>query len=74
MLVPSPCSTCKPAAMCSKFARLEFGFRLRSVAEWVALYRQAGFGIVDAQNVESEQITPDGTPTKRYAIRVTARR
>ncbi len=57
-----------------QFARPEFGFHLRSAAEWGALYRQAGFSGVDAQNLESEQITPDGVPTKRYTIRVTARR
>ena len=57
-----------------QFARPEFGFYLRSAAEWGALYRQAGFSGVDAQNLESEQITPDGAPTKRYTIRVTARR
>lgn len=57
-----------------QFARSEFGFYLRSAAEWVELCRQAGFGTVDAQNTESEQLTPEGTPTKRYAIRLTMRR
>ncbi len=57
-----------------QFAQAEFGFHLRSAAEWSALYRQAGFSSVEAQNVESEQMTPDGTPIKRYAIRMTARR
>ena len=56
-----------------QFARPEFGFHLRSAAEWSALYRQAGFSVVDAQNLESEQSTPDGAPTKRYTIGVTAR-
>lgn len=55
-----------------KFARSEFGFHLRSAAEWVALCRQAGFGSVDAQNIESEKINPDGTATKHYSIRLTA--
>ncbi len=54
------------------FARPEFGFYLRSAAEWGALYRQAGFGTVDAQSIESQQLAPDGTPTKRYVVRVTA--
>jgi protein-L-isoaspartate O-methyltransferase len=34
---------------------------------------QAGFRVVDAENLESERITPNGAPTKRYTIRVTAR-
>jgi ubiquinone/menaquinone biosynthesis C-methylase UbiE len=56
------------------FARTEFGFYLRSAAEWVDLCREAGFGPVEAENIESEQLTPNGTPTKRYTIRLTARR
>lgn len=56
------------------FARPEFGFHLRSAAEWAELCRQAGFGTVDARTIESEQLGPDGAPAKRYAIRVTARR
>jgi len=56
------------------FARPEYGFRLRSAAEWGVLCREAGFGNVDAQSVESEQITPEGMPTKRYAVRLTAQR
>lgn len=55
-----------------QFARPEFGFHLRSADEWSGLYRQAGFSDVDAQNLESEQSTPDGAPTKRFNIGVTA--
>ncbi len=57
-----------------QFARPEFGFHLRSATEWATFFRQAGFGTVDTQNIELEQLTPDGKPTKRYTIRVTARR
>lgn len=57
-----------------QFARAEFGFHLRSATEWAALFRQAGFRIVDTQSIELEQLTPDGKPTKRYTIRVSARR
>ena len=57
-----------------QFARSEFGFHLRSATEWATLFRQAGFGTVDTQSFEFEQLTPDGAPTKRYTIRVTARR
>lgn len=56
------------------FARPEFGFYLRSAAEWIELWRQAGFGAVAAQRTESEQLAADGTPTNRYIIRLTARR
>jgi hypothetical protein len=56
------------------FARPEFGFHLRSAAEWVELWRQAGFGAVDAQRTESDQITEDGAATRRYTIQLTARR
>jgi len=56
------------------FARPEFGFHLRSAAEWAELCRQAGFDTVDAQNIESEAIAPDGTPTRRYTLRLTLRR
>jgi ubiquinone/menaquinone biosynthesis C-methylase UbiE len=56
------------------FARPEFGFYLRSAAEWAELWRQAGFGAVDAQRTESDQITEDGAATRRYTIRLTARR
>jgi ubiquinone/menaquinone biosynthesis C-methylase UbiE len=56
------------------FARPEFGFHLRSAAEWVELWRQAGFRAVDAQRSESEQITLDGAATRRSVIRLTARR
>jgi ubiquinone/menaquinone biosynthesis C-methylase UbiE len=56
------------------FARPEFGFHLRSAAEWAELWRQAGFGAVDAQRTESDQITADGAATRRYIIRLTARR
>lgn len=57
-----------------QFARPEFGFHLRSATEWATLFRQSGFGTVDTQNIELEQLTLDGKPTKRYTIRVTARR
>ena len=57
-----------------QFARREFGFHLRSAAEWATLCRQAGFGTAEAQNLETNQLTPGGVPTKRYSIRVTARR
>ena len=56
-----------------EFARPEFGFYLRSADEWRKLFREAGFGTVDAQSIESEGITPDGTPSKRYTIRMIAR-
>jgi ubiquinone/menaquinone biosynthesis C-methylase UbiE len=56
------------------FARPEFGFHLRSADEWIELCRRAGFGAVVAENIESEQLAPDGTPTKRYTVRLTARR
>lgn len=55
-----------------QFARPEFGFHLRSASEWAALYRDAGFSTVDTQIVETEQMTPDGNPVKRYSVRVTA--
>ena len=57
-----------------QFARAEFGFHLRSVTEWATFFRDAGFCAVDTQSMELEQLTPDGKPTKRYTIRVTARR
>jgi ubiquinone/menaquinone biosynthesis C-methylase UbiE len=56
------------------FARPEFGFHLRSAAEWIELWRQAGFAAVDARSMESEQLTEDGRPIKRHAIRLTAQR
>ncbi|MCL4799843.1 MAG: methyltransferase domain-containing protein [Burkholderiales bacterium] len=56
------------------FARPELGFFLRSADEWAELCREAGFGTVHARTIESEQLTPDGTPAKRYAVRVTAQR
>ena len=56
------------------FARAEFGFHLRSTAEWAALCHQGDFSTVDTQNIELEQRNPDGTPTKRYSIRLTVRR
>ena len=55
------------------FARPEFGFHLRSADEWRALFLQAGFGSVNVQNIESDGITPDGKPNKRYTIRITVR-
>lgn len=56
-----------------EYARPEFGFHLRSAAEWRALYHQAGFSTVDAESVESEKLTPGGVSTRRYSIRITAR-
>ena len=56
-----------------EFMHAEFGFLLRSAEEWGSFFRQAGFGSVDAQSIETEGITSDGTPNKRYAIRITAR-
>lgn len=56
------------------FARPEFGFHLRSAAEWIELWRRAGFGDVDGRSAESAQLTEGGQPTKRYAIRLMARR
>jgi ubiquinone/menaquinone biosynthesis C-methylase UbiE len=56
------------------FARPEFGFFLRRADEWVECCREAGFSDVAVQTAESEQLQPDGTPTKRYTIRLTARR
>jgi len=55
------------------FARPEFGFHLHSADEWHTLFHQAGFRTVHAQIIETEGITPDGSPTKRYTIRITAR-
>ena len=55
-----------------QYARPEFGFHLRSADEWASLCRQAGFAIVDVHNLESERVTPDGKPTKRYFVRVMA--
>jgi ubiquinone/menaquinone biosynthesis C-methylase UbiE len=54
-------------------ARPEYGFHLRDADTWDALCRAAGFATVDVVPVEMEGITPDGAPTKRYGIRVTAR-
>ena len=56
-----------------QYARPEFGFHTRSVDDWTALFREAGFGSVDAQLTEVEGITPDGTTNKRYAICIAAR-
>ena len=55
------------------FAREEFGFYLRDATEWESLCREAGFSDVNIQTIASEQITPDGLPTKRYAISMSAR-
>ena len=55
------------------FARPEFGFHLRSADEWRALFHQADFGTTDVESIETDGITPDGKPTKRYTIRITAR-
>ena len=55
------------------FARSEFGFYLRDAATWETLHRAAGFGNVKVETIESEQIAPDGTPTKRYVFHLAAR-
>jgi ubiquinone/menaquinone biosynthesis C-methylase UbiE len=55
------------------FARPEFGFHLRSAAEWDSVFRSAGFGAVDTRIMDTEQVAPDGSPAKRYAICVIAR-
>ena len=55
------------------FAVPEHGFFIRDAMEWEALFRSAGFAEIEARVVESEQIKPDGSPTKRYAIHVVAR-
>lgn len=56
------------------FARVEFGFYLRSAEEWSAFFREAGFSDVDAKSIESEQSNPEGVPSKRYSVRLTAQR
>lgn len=56
------------------FAQQEFGFYLRSASEWATLGRQLGFRAVDTQSVETEQRTPDGTPTKRFSLRLIVER
>jgi len=55
------------------FARPELGFHLRDDGGWHALHSAAGFSEVSAQILEFEQAGPDGTPVKRYGIRVMAR-
>ena len=50
------------------FAKPEYGFHLREAVEWDDLCRRAGFVNVSVQEVESEQITLTGVPTKRYGI------
>ena len=56
------------------FAKPEFGFHLRTAAEWGALFEKAEFVNVDARTVESLQTTPEGVPTRRYSVRLTAQR
>ena len=56
-----------------EFARPEFGFYVRSAEEWRTLFCQAGFASVERQVIEVTGITPDGTPTKRHIVRITAR-
>jgi ubiquinone/menaquinone biosynthesis C-methylase UbiE len=55
------------------FARPEYGFHLRDSGTWDALCRGAGFVSVNAETLESEQLTPSGAPTMRYMIRLLAR-
>ena len=55
------------------FARPEFGFHLRRAEEWHDLLGEAGFAGVDTRVVERTGINPDGTPTKRHSVRITAR-
>jgi hypothetical protein len=47
--------------------------RNRDAAEWDALRRATGFVDVRADTIESEQITANGAPTRRYSIIVTGR-
>jgi hypothetical protein len=47
--------------------------RNRDAAEWDALRRATGFADVRAETIESEQITANGAPTRRYSIIVTGR-
>ena len=54
------------------FAQAEYGFYLREAAEWDALCHAAGFQKVNAETPEFDMIAPDGTPTKRSAIHLTA--
>src|SRR5262249_2820446 len=54
-------------------ARPDLGFHLREDGGWHALHSAAGFSEVSAQILEFEQAGPDGTPVKRYGIRVMAR-
>lgn len=54
------------------FARPELGFWLRSADAWTELCAQAGFAAVRTQKVESEQMTAEGAPARRYTIRLTA--
>jgi ubiquinone/menaquinone biosynthesis C-methylase UbiE len=55
------------------FAQAEYGFHLREAPEWDALCREAGFADIKSETVESQQISPDGLPTKRLSIRIGAR-
>jgi ubiquinone/menaquinone biosynthesis C-methylase UbiE len=55
------------------FARSEFGFHLRGADEWRALLHQTGFGTINVETIETDGITPDGKPNKRYTIRITSR-
>ena len=55
------------------FARPEYGIHLRDAAEWDAIHRAAGFAEVNVETLKSEQISPDGTTTKRYVFKLTAR-
>lgn len=55
------------------FARADLGFHLRPAADWDRLFHAAGFAEVTAEAVERDQLNADGTPTKRYSVRVTAR-
>ena len=56
------------------FARPEYGFYLRSSEEWGKLFSEAGFSEVDAQSIESVQRTLEGIESKRYSVRVSAKR
>lgn len=55
------------------FAQVEYGFYLRDASEWDALCREAGFTDISIETLETEQTSPSGLPTKRYAIKMSAR-
>ena len=64
---------CLDAKEPAPFRTPEFGFFLRTPAEWESLFQDAGFPEVEARGFEVEQIAPDGTPMRRYMVCVVAR-